>query len=503
MKKSALFVLSLAVTATLFGEAAKDDDRSGPRCIQRTMKALEESTAEHPAKLRFLFYGQSLVEQGWCTNILANLHRRYPTAQIEWDNFAVGGFESPLLIRSAEADLYPTYADLVFFNDYGSTDLVRTMIERLRARTTSEIILWTDRVRKGQDPKKTISEDDARSLSLKSIAADNGCLLVHVMRKWSRHLIDKGLDPMHYLSDGVHLKAESGAFQLIADCITEDMVRVSGCEGVPASGTITTYPFTSGNYGDSRILPPSVEHEDGTIEFSFTGNRVVAEAVGWRGCYNASPTKVLLDGKEMSTMKELYHHGRVSGLLSWMPIVLNVESEKTPVAEDWTLTYVEGTEPAGFPIKYRVDGSVTGFDGFGRTDRDFVSNSGRVKLLATDFHSWQYDYFVRRKEEKTGKLSPCRAAAGQWTTWRTHANFTDRIWTYLKPSERFVLVSGCPNGRHTLTFVPAIRGRRPMLRSLTVYAPAGTGGAVTEEERKAVAARVPVNPDFDPNKKKK
>lgn len=474
-------------------------DPTGPRCIQRTMRALEESTAEKPARLRFLFYGQSLVEQGWCTNVVANLLKRYPTAQIEWENRAVGGFESPLLIRAAESDLYPYYADLVFFNDYGSTKLVRTMIERLRARTTSEIVMWTDRIRKGQDPKEMIGETDARSIDLASIAADNGCMLVHVMRKWCRNLIDKGLDPMHYLADGVHLKAESGAFQLIADCITEDMVRLPGCDALPESGTVTVCPFTSDILGETAVLAPAVEHEDGSVEFPFEGNRVVAEAVSWRGCYNSSPVKVLLDGKEMSSMKELYHHGRVSGLLSWMPIILHVDSEKAPVAEDWTLTYVEGTDPLGAPIRYRVDGSVTGFDGFGRTDRDFVSDSGRVKILASDFHSWQYDYFVRRNEKRSGTVSPCRAEPGQWTMWRTSADFTDRIGTYLKPRERIVLVSGCSNGRHTLTFVPAIKGKRPMFRSLTVYKPAGTGGAVTDEEREAVAKRTPVNPDFDPN----
>lgn len=500
-KLSGCLVLT-ALSCVASGEGFAEDP-TGPRCIQRTMRALEESTVERPAKLRFLFYGQSLVEQGWCTNILANLHRRYPTAQIEWENRAIGGFESPLLIRAAESDLYPYYADLVFFNDFGSTKLVRTMVERLRARTTAEIIMWTDRVRKGQDPKAMIGETDARSVDFASIAADNGCMLVHVMRKWSRNLIDKGLDPMHYISDdGVHLEAESGAFQLIADCITEDMVRLPGCNVVPESGTVTTYPFTSDVLGETKVFAPAVEREDGSVEFPFDGNRVVAEGVSWRSCYKSTPVKVLLDGQEMSTMKELYHHGRVSGLFSWMPIILHVDAEKTPVAEDWTLTYVEGTDPQGSPIKYRIDGSVTGFDGFGQSDCDFVSGSGRVKILASDFHSWQYDHFVRKREQKSGMLSPCRAAPGQWTTWRTYADFTDRIGTYLKPRERIVLVSGCANGRHTLTFVPSIRGRKPMFRSLTVYKPAGTGGAVTEEEREAIAKRTPVNPDFDPNTRK-
>ena len=37
--------------------------------IQRTMKALEESTAENPAHLRVMFYGQSITAQRWTQEV--------------------------------------------------------------------------------------------------------------------------------------------------------------------------------------------------------------------------------------------------------------------------------------------------------------------------------------------------------------------------------------------------------------------------------------------------
>lgn len=472
--------------------------------VQRSLQKMASSTADRPAHVRVLFYGQSLVEQGWCTNVLATLEKRYPTVVFEWENRAVGGFESPLLVRAAESDLYPYYPDLVFFNDFGDTEIVRAIVERLKARTTAEVVIWTDRLRRRDDPARLIAEDDARSRALMSIAEDCGCLLVHLRRKWAKMLLDEGADPMKYLSDGVHLDASSGAFARIADFISEELVELEGYGGCEqASGRIEDFRMTSGANGDSRVIGPGfVVKEDGSIDFTFTGNRVVGTAARWRACYSASPCKILLDGREMSAMPELFHHGRVSGLFSWMPLLLHVGAERTPVPEEWTLTYVDGTDPSGHPVRYRVDGSVTGFDGFGSSAEDFVSNSGRVKILATDFHSWQYDYFVTGKAKKGEDVSARKAMPGQWVCWRTVPSFTDRLSSYFfdgKPNE-VVLVSGCSNAKHTLTFKPAVKGRPPVFEKLTVYTPHGFERCVTTNEMAGVALRMPVNPEFDPNR---
>ena len=474
--------------------------------VQRSLRKMASSTAERPACVRVLFYGQSLVEQGWCTNILATLRKRYPTVDFIWENRAVGGFESPLLVRASETDLYPYYPDLVFFNDYGDTEVVRAMIERLKARTTAEVVIWTDRIRRKEDPRLTVAEDDARSRALMSIAEDCGCLLVHLRRKWSQMLIDERADPMKYLSDGVHLKVESGAFARIADFISEELVELDGYAGeMRAFGRIEDFQMTSGVYGEAKIVGSAfTTNADGSVDFTFVGNRVVATTAPWRACYSTSPCKVLLDGREMAGYRELFCHERASGLFSWMPILLHVGAEKTPVPEVWTLTYVEGTDPMGHPVKYRVDGSVTGFDGFGSTDADFVSNSGRVRILATDFHSWQYDYFVAGKARKGKDVSRLEARPGQWICWKTVPMFTDRISTYVfdGKAKEVVLVSGCSNAKHTLTFRPAIEGRTPVFEKLTVYTPYGFECAVTTNELAGIAKRVPVNPDFDPNRKR-
>ncbi len=473
--------------------------------VQRSLRKMADSTEERPSRLRILFYGQSIVEQGWCTNIIATLSRRYPTVAFEWENRAVGGFESPLLVRAAEADLYPYYPDLVFFNVYGDVEIFRTIIERLKARTTAEVVLWTGHLRESEDPVVAVNEEDARSRALASIAEDCGCMLVHLRRKWAQMLIDEDASPSKYLADSIHLDANSGAFARMADFISEEMVELDGYTGSERSaGRIEDFQVTSGVLGDTSIAgPPVVMREDGSIDFTFVGNRVVGTAVPWRACYNASPCKVLLDGREMSSMPRLFVHERVSGLISWMPLILHVGAVNAPVSEDWTLTYVEGTNPSGRPVRFRVDGSVTGFDGFGSTDADFVSNSGRVRILATDFHAWQYDYFVARNAKKGVDVSRLEAKPGQWMCWRTVPAFTDAISAYFFDGRQneVVLVSGCSNAKHTLTFKPAIKGRPPVFSKFTVYTPYGFEGAVTTNEIAAIALRAPVNPEFNPSRR--
>src|SRR5690242_4616738 len=80
--------------------------------IQRTMTLLATSTPRHRNHVRVLFYGQSITEQEWSRYVSNDLRRRFPDADLEIENRAIGGFASQLLIRPAEHDVYPFYPDL-------------------------------------------------------------------------------------------------------------------------------------------------------------------------------------------------------------------------------------------------------------------------------------------------------------------------------------------------------------------------------------------------------
>jgi len=67
------------------------------------------------------FTGQSITEQEWSKQVAADLRKRFPSADLEIENRAIGGFAAQMLIRPAEHDIYPFYPDLVIFHVFGAT----------------------------------------------------------------------------------------------------------------------------------------------------------------------------------------------------------------------------------------------------------------------------------------------------------------------------------------------------------------------------------------------
>jgi len=433
-----------AVTAA--ERAALLSMQHGTKPIQRTMKALAESTAERPAHVRIFFYGQSIVGQRWHPLVVDELKRRYPTAVIEAENRAIGGFESPELSRTAESDLYPFYADLVFFHVYGPMDKYESIVRKLRETTTAEIVLWTSHLKRSDCTTRDQVEAaangwDVRSQKIAEIAARYGCLFVDLRTKWARMMLEKNYTPDDLLGDGIHMKTKGPGFPAYAKFLAEELVRTDGEKGEPVfSGTIEEIPVN-----DRRVTRKA----DGSLALAFEGNRVVAVADGT----GSGEAEILLDGRSVREFSEMYYTTRTSKFLSWMPMICHVDisPDTRPVVEDWTLTYLEGTDPRGKPLHYKVEGSVTGFDGEGWSTNDFRSVSGRAVITVSDLRKlvWQYGYFI-----KPGKNEDKLAKPGQTITWSVRSCFPDPYVLTATPDARAVLVQNCSNGKHLLTVRP-------------------------------------------------
>ncbi|MBQ3388960.1 MAG: hypothetical protein IJG60_07095 [Thermoguttaceae bacterium] len=425
MKSTILFPVSVFFLVLLSGAALLRAENPTAVHIQRTMKALEESTAEHPAHLRVMFYGQSITAQAWTREVERFFQEKYPTAVFEFRNAAIGGFESPNLVRSAECDLYPWYPDLLFFHVYGPIDKYEEIVKKTRERTSAEIILWTSHLNGSQDPKKMLLQRDQRSKDILEVAQRNHCMVIDLNKKWCRMLVDNGWEPNRLLSDGIHLN-EDGC-HIYANMIWEEIVRVPGTEGEPEiSGTITEYPADA---------PCIVKEENGDLTFSFDGNRVVAVSNGM----GEGEVTFLLDGEPFADDINLWASTRPSTGPCWMPCINYVGFEKTPVAEDWVLTATEGSSQDGTYLEYKVAGSVTGEDGAGNSKEDFISESGRAVIKSSDIGvTWQFPYFKQELPEDFR------------ITWSTVPMFTD---PYLAgpEGERTVIVQNCANGPHKLT----------------------------------------------------
>ncbi|MBR2692796.1 MAG: SGNH/GDSL hydrolase family protein [Thermoguttaceae bacterium] len=415
----AVFISAFAVSGVLAAE------NPSVIHIQRTMKALEESTAENPAHLRVMFYGQSITAQRWTQEVERFFRETYPTVEFEFFNGAIGGFQSPMLSRTAECDLYPWYPDLLFFHVYGPMDKYEDIVKKTRRRTSAEIILWTSHLNGKENPEGMLLERDQRSKDILEIAERNNCMVIDLNKKWCRMLIDNAWEPDRLLNDGIHLNDEGCS--IYARMIWEDIVRIPDSNGEPEiSGTITEY------LADSSSL---TREANGDVTFSFDGNRVTAVSDGTAD----GEVSFLLDGEPMEGNIDLWTSTRPSNGPCWMPAINYVGFEKAPVAEDWTLTAVDGSKEDGTYIAYKVAGSVTGEDGSGNSSEMFVSNSGRAAIDPSDIGAlWQFPYFKQQLPKDFQ------------VTWSTRPMFTS-AYTPGVAGERTVIVQNCVNGHHKLT----------------------------------------------------
>ena len=430
MKHANLWVSTVLVLTLLFTFTLHAAENSTMIHIQRSLKAMEESTAEHPAHLRVMFYGQSIVAQAWTEIIQKKLREKYPTVEFEFFNGAIGGCESPVLRRTAQADLYPWYPDLLFFNVYGPIEYYEEIIKTVHARTSAEIIIWTSHLSEGQNPKEMLIERDQRSRDILGVAKRNNCTVIDLNKKWCSYLIDKGLEPKVLLADNIHLNP--AGCELYANLLWEDIARVPGTSGEPnICGTITEIAADD---------PSVIRGANGELTLEFTGNRVTAISDG-----TAEPgeeAELFLDGKPLAEHKELWTNTRPSTGPCWMPAISCVGIDKLPVKEDWTLSAIDGTQKDGSLIIYKVEGSETGFDGEGRSDQPFISNSGRVKLEVEDMRMvWQFAYFKSEVPEHFQ------------VTWSTIPMFADPYIT-APVGTRTLLLQHCENGTHKLTIRP-------------------------------------------------
>jgi len=446
MKRTGIGALVSVLAAVALGVSAAENPTAV--YIQRTMKVLEESTAEHPAHVRVLFYGQSITAQAWTQTVQKQLQTRFPTVKFEFRNAAIGGYTSEILIRTADHDVYPWYPDLLFFHVYGPTDKYEEIVRRVRERTSAEIVLWTSHLSANEKADALLKQYDARTLKILEVADKYHTLKIDLRKKWCDYLIANRLATTNLLSDSVHLKP--AGCDVYARFIGEELVRVPGAAGDPASsGTITTVAAK-----DSAVTAG----KDGRLTLRFTGNRVVAVSDG-TGAAGAKAT-VLLDGQPMDGVKELWAITRPSvgpaGI--WMPAVNNIAFEKALVEEEWTLTCLPDSTPDGKKIHYRLQGSVTGDDGEGWNTERFVSRSGRAIIEPADWRvAWTLGYRKATLPE------------GFKVTWKAYPLFT-RVYEPKPADARTLLLQGCSNQAHTLTLIP--EGGALGIGAFVVHAPA-------------------------------
>jgi hypothetical protein len=378
-------------------------------------------------KVRILFYGQSITEQSWSRETMENLRKLYPKADLIMENRAIGGHSSQLLVKTAEADLYPFYPDLVVFHVYGDHLKYEDIIRRIRERTTAEILLQTDHFSAAD---LLTEERDAAKLSpkqwnpwmnhvqLPAVAKKYGAELLDVRSLWRLYLSENSLEPKALLKDGVHLN-DNGC-SLMAQIVTSAFQGTAAPASDDWQKLVTMQSVTPGD----------------SVKVSFTGNRLDADVP-------ATGAQVLIDGKPVSSYPGCWTFTKTTGYngTNW-PCLLRVQPGTAPLQEEeWQISLREINDDAT-QFKFTVTGSTTGLDGEGTAQEKFTSKSGRLVIEPED---WNLAYC--KKVYNKGLQSPFD---------------TVKFRSQLRAAESTTLAQGLPNGPHVaeITGLPGMKAAR-------------------------------------------
>lgn len=402
--------------------------------VQRTMTLLASSTPQHRHHVKVLFYGQSITEQQWSKQVAADLRQRFPNADLEIENRAIGGFASQLLIRPAEHDLYPWYPDLVIFHVFGANQQYDQIIHGIRSRTTAEVLMQTDRL--GSEwPQEQPDRNASKALwwdwmmnhrFLPDIAGKYGCGLLDVRNPWLRYLRDNHYQPMQLLvKDGAHLNVQ-GNF-LLAALTSRYLVYRPDLPDASWKDLTHEEPVTPDDW------------KSGKLTISFEGNRV--DLIAGPGEAGGS-ARVLIDGRPPSAFPAAYRITRPTPG-PWSPLFLARVDHDAPLALETWSAKISNVAADGKTWNFAVEGTVTGPDGEGQSNQPFTSKSGRVKIEPA---AWFRGFFPPLPN-------------GYVIRWSVLPMFTD-VYQAKKsddPSREnaTTVIQGISNEKHTLELIAA------------------------------------------------
>ena len=397
--------------------------------IQRTMTLLATSTPEKRNHVRILFYGQSITEQAWTKLVSEDLKKRFPNADLDIQNRAIGGFASQLLRWPAEHDLYPFYPDLVIFHVYGANNTYEEIIHNIRTRTTAEVLMQKDHVGaklppvvKDWDAAKELEKTDKgmwwdymmNYVFLPDIAKKHGCGVADVRTPWVKYLADNKLDTRALLKDDIHLN-DHGCF-VMASIVSQYLIHRPDLSADAWKDLVK----------ESKV-GADVKAAGGKLKLEFDGNRVDLVLDPKTAKLNAT---VLIDGKKPSEFPGCYHIPRPAPW-PWSALFLKrVDHPKPLILEDWTLTLTKVAADSK-SWSFTVKGSVTGDDGAGESGTTFTSPSGRVQI---DKDAWF--------------PGGAKIDVGYKITWSVKPLFVDTISS--ATTSPITVAQGFPVGKHTL-----------------------------------------------------
>lgn len=435
--------------------------------LGRTMALLE--TGKFTGRpVRIVFSGQS-IESGWPEMLINHLRQRYPDTHIIAENRAIGGWFVWRMQKLLKHDILRFQPDLVLFSAYqGQQETWERLLAELRAETTADIIIRTAHI--GAHSPKPDTADDVEAISLRRLAAKYEVELIEVRREWLAYLNAHKLEPKALLRDKTHLNADGQT--LMAALYDRHFTQNPAATGW--ADTVRRYDvgrFLIDNKTDQIVLEgegwrgdriATSNSADDRLRLKFCGTRLDLVLPIPRGS-----ARVLIDGKKPSELN-LFHGTRPQYRThrnDGVNFPMAYHTGPNMQAETWVLSITHAnvdTDPrrANQRVKFTLTGSRTGPDGEGSSDRKFVSNSGRITILTSD---WYSEPRPLRDGDSTPEMRPLTPPAqivwhilpdGLDETPRSdrHAEVVDHYWG--QPYDYITIVDGLPYGDHELTLIP-------------------------------------------------
>ncbi|MFA6293026.1 MAG: hypothetical protein WC637_14660 [Victivallales bacterium] len=369
--------------------AAPSNDPGFGRNIQRAMTLMAKSTPEKRNTVRVLFYGQSITAQPWARKVEQYLKETYPNTDFVVAHLAIGGFGAERLVKTAEADLYPFYPDLMIFHVYFADPAdYETIIRRTLERSTADILIVNDHVIKDAElteetgpAKLTDRKSDAwkNYVFLPGLAAKYGLELCELRSEWKRYLRDNNLPAKALLKDAVHLN-ERGCY-LMEELVKRNLrYRPEQGDAAWRGRVVTTVLDTAKPWVDNRL------------EFEFEGNRIdlisspeASSAKDGSGniVQNADLSKG--EGKtvpgwtwETSNFKKMKPESAAAidwgvGDLDWEK-ALRISIGTSDPTHLWWIQTVPAAEKTTYGVSYRLKSELSG-------KADYCTGSGGVAFL--------------------------------------------------------------------------------------------------------------------------
>lgn len=398
MIKTHKITLLLIIVLLVFSFASKSNDlkRIKYEGITRTTYLLETSNQSNRNRVDILFYGQSIIGGLKSDVLIDSLKKRFPFANIKHKNKAIGGFALPSLIKTAEHDLYQETPDLIIFHGYEGIEdgVFDSLIYNIRSKLSSDLLLFNHHYvwDKPQSKLDSINKfHDFDSKQIENIAKKYSCGFVNVREQWKEYLD----------SNNVH------ANELIGNTIEPNVHPNDKGNALLRSILLSAFENSSNQKYDTEkdALREVVLLDDTKTHTNcFKSNRLILETD--RRFNEKAKVEVFINDNKPSEFKSNYLITRPSkGYKSWMPGLKKVSMGSFfPRKEEWRLKIFE-IDRANKTFKYSLIGSLTGFDGEGSSQSNFISNSGRISINKSDWNIFEIEKITKNQTPENFEIN--------------------------------------------------------------------------------------------------